>query len=65
MPSAKLTSVQMQPNQENLPRINVGLKASEGLKWKEIEDPIKEKTETKLRPRSPHWVLVLEINQYA
>lgn len=53
MPSAKLTSVQMQPNQENLPRINVGLKASEGLKWKEIEDPIKEKTETKLRPKKP------------
>ena len=53
MPSAKLTSVKMQPNQENLPRINVGLKATEGLQWKEIESPIKEKTEIKLRPKKP------------
>ena len=54
MPSAKLTSVKMQPNQENLPRINVGLKATEGLQWKEIESPIKEKREIKLRPKNPH-----------
>ena len=53
MPSTKLTSVKMQPNQENLPRINVGLRATEGLQWKEIESPIKEKLETKLRPKKP------------
>lgn len=53
MPSAKLTSVKMQPNQENLPRINVGLTATEGLQWKSQKVPVKQKSETKLRPKKP------------
>lgn len=53
MPSVKLTSVKLQPNQENLPRINVGLKAAEGLQWKEIESPIKDNKAQKLRPKKP------------
>ena len=53
MPSVKLTSVKKQPNQENLPRINVGLKAAEGLQWKELEIPTNERIEIKRRPKKP------------
>ena len=53
MPSVKLTSVKKQPNQENFPRVNVGLKAAEGLQWKELDTPSNEKIDTKRRPKKP------------
>ena len=53
MPSVKLTSVKKQPNQENFPRVNVGLKAAEGLQWKELDTPSNEKIDIKRRPKKP------------